>query len=87
MAMPKLLKEMSREQAEITLDSRTTNTMADILSRVDRLGRDSALNKYADFCDEEIYNLEKQTSHIDRLRRENIVISGIPDRVSQEEND
>ena len=32
----------------------------------------SVLNKYADFCDEKIYNLEKQ-----------IVIPGIPDSVSQ----
>ena len=63
---------LEKAMAEITHDSRTTNVMAEILSRLDRLEKEnsrlkqevSALNKYADFCNEKIYNLEKQTSHI-----------------------
>ena len=42
-------------------------------SRLEKLEKENShfkkevivLNKYADFCDEKIYNLEKQMNHID----------------------
>ena len=68
--------------------------MVDILSRLEKLEKEnsdlkkevSVLNKYADFCDEKIFNLEKQMNHIDQyIRRENIVITCIPDSVREDD--
>ena len=91
-ALQKLLKEKYHDQVEIPLHTINSNVMADILSILEKLEKENShlkkevsfLNKYVDFCDEKIYNLEKQRNHIDQyIRRENIVITGIPDSVSQ----
>ena len=74
MTLQKLQKEKYHEQVEIPLHTINTNVMADILSRLEKLDNEnshlkkevSVLNKYADFCDEKIYNLEKQMNHIDQ---------------------